>query len=206
MNWAHISPPWDQRLARLLVRPLARTSLSPNHVTTLSLLAGLGSGVLYGLGGELGFWGAVMLALAIFIDHADGELARLTGRTSEFGHYYDNVVGGVILVAAFIGMGIGLRGGDFGTWSIAFGISAGISSAIVFGIRLDAGRSDSLVQPSFAGFEIEDVLYLIVPITWLGWLETFLALAGIGTPIYLAFQIWQLRRNGVHALKRGISP
>ncbi|MEK6529729.1 MAG: CDP-alcohol phosphatidyltransferase family protein, partial [candidate division NC10 bacterium] len=36
--------PWDQRLARVLVRPLVGTPIRPNHITTLSLALALGAG------------------------------------------------------------------------------------------------------------------------------------------------------------------
>ena len=34
-------PPYDQRIARVLVGPLARTPVSPNHLTALSLALAL---------------------------------------------------------------------------------------------------------------------------------------------------------------------
>ncbi|MDX1540622.1 MAG: hypothetical protein R3349_04395, partial [Geminicoccaceae bacterium] len=49
-------------------------------------------------------------------------------------------------------------------------------------------------QPRWHGFEIEDVLYLLGPVTWLGGLEPFLLLAGIGAPVYLVHVIWVCRR------------
>mgnify|MGYP004235791125 CR=1 FL=1 len=33
--------PWDQRIARFLVRPLVHTRVTPNHITSLRLLSGL---------------------------------------------------------------------------------------------------------------------------------------------------------------------
>lgn len=85
-GWTNKSPPWDQRIARALVRPLAATPVTPNQVTTLSLLLGVGGAVLLGFGATAAYWGAFLYMLAQFVDHMDGELARLTGQTSEFGH------------------------------------------------------------------------------------------------------------------------
>ena len=49
------------------------------------------------------------------------------------------------------------------------------------------------------GFEIEDTLYAVGPITWVGAMPPFIAAAGIGTPIYLLYAIWEaaghVRRN-----------
>ncbi len=33
-------PPWDQRLARVLVAPLKRTPVHPNHLTTIGVILG----------------------------------------------------------------------------------------------------------------------------------------------------------------------
>ena len=89
-----IDPPWDQRLARHLIRPFAGTRLSPNHVTSISLASGLAAAVFYGLGGHWAHLGAVLFVFSVLADHADGELARMSQRTSRFGHYYDVVAGG----------------------------------------------------------------------------------------------------------------
>ncbi len=45
--------------------------------------------------------------------------------------------------------------------------------------------------PGWAGFELEDGIYLLAPVTWLGWLEPFLVAAGIGATVYL---LWTLGR------------
>ena len=47
-----IEPPWDQRLAKALMRPLIATPITPNQITTLSLAIGLLSALLKGLGGR----------------------------------------------------------------------------------------------------------------------------------------------------------
>ncbi len=50
--------PFDRRLARVVVRPFSRTPLTPNHLTTLSVLAGLGSAALFAAGEPaLAHWG-----------------------------------------------------------------------------------------------------------------------------------------------------
>ena len=35
------NPPWDQRIARVLVRPLARTPLTPNQLTIFTVIVAL---------------------------------------------------------------------------------------------------------------------------------------------------------------------
>ena len=50
-------------------------------------------------------------------------------------------------------------------------------------------------QPSFAGFELEDILYLIAPLTWLGGLPGFFSLCGVGIPAFAAFSVFQWWRT-----------
>ena len=132
--------------------------------------------------------------LSFWLDHADGELARLTGRSSTFGHYYDLAVGGAVLTALFIGMGIGLRDAGLGAWSVELGLAAALATAVIFAVRMAlerrAGKA-ATAQPNLLGFEVEDVMYLVVPVTWLDLLPPFLLLAGIGAPLYALFVVWQ---------------
>ena len=221
------SIPWDQRLARLCVRPFVRSPVTPNQITALSLLVGLAAAWLYARGGAAVHWGAALFVLAAWLDHADGELARLSGRTSSFGHYFDIVAGGIVTVLVFVGMGWGLRqtgisgwagvpwiSGTWipeawipepwipeawipGAWTPALGIAAGGAIAVIYTVRLGMeGRvgKAAVAQPSFLGFEIEDLLYLVAPITWLGWHGPFLLLAGIGAPLFLVWQLWTFGR------------
>ena len=92
--------------------------------------------MLFALGdGQVANWAAFLFMLARFIDHADGELARLTGRSSRFGYYYDTAVGSVSYGALFIGLGTGLTDSALGVWSLPLGAGVGIA---VFGQHLYA--------------------------------------------------------------------
>ena len=189
-----VDPPWDQRLANLLIRPLTHTGVTPNMITTVGLLIGLGAIVCYALGGALVHVGAGLFMAAYVIDHADGELARLTGKTSEFGHYYDLAVDGLVVGGVFVGMGFGLQDQAQAVPSSWLGVIAGIGIALIFVLRLELERRFSKAatqQPNIWGFETQDVLYLIGPITWLGWLEDFLMLAAIGAPLYALWVCWE---------------
>ena len=41
--------PWDQVIARFLVRPLVNTALRPNHITAVTLVMALSAGILFAL-------------------------------------------------------------------------------------------------------------------------------------------------------------
>lgn len=188
---------WDQRLARLLVRPLARTPVTPNHVTTFRLLLGLAACGLFatGMRPEI-LYAAGLFMASNFVDHMDGELARLSGKSSRFGHHYDNACDAFIHVALFVSIGFGLRESWIGGWAPFLGLVAGISVSalfLMFGrIERRAGARQAR-QPQYKGFHLEDVMYFIGPITWCGGLIVLL-LAGVGlTPLYAAWLAWRER-------------
>lgn len=187
--------PWDQKLARILAKPLVRTPVHPNHITTLGLLIGLAAAWLFSLGDrDAANWAAALFVLAAFLDHVDGELARLAEKTSRFGHYYDHVVSGITYTAGFIGIGIGMSDGVLGWWAIPLGFLAGISITLVMSVRLGTEikhGKESIRQRNFAGFQAEDVLYVVGPVTWLGGMMPFLVAAGVGTPLFLIWVIWR---------------
>jgi hypothetical protein len=102
----------------------------------------------------------------------------------------------VIHVALFLGIGFGLRDTGLGAWAVPMGVAASLAVLAIFILRFKVERqtdSATVAQPTFAGFEIEDVMYLIGPIIWLGGLVPFLVLACIGAPAFLVYQVWAAR-------------
>ncbi|MEE9139303.1 MAG: CDP-alcohol phosphatidyltransferase family protein [Alphaproteobacteria bacterium] len=190
--------PWDQRLARVLVKPLVGTWVRPNHLTALSLLAALGAAALFALGSETAAdWAAALFMLAVFIDHTDGELARLTGTTSRFGHYFDYAVGSSNYTLLFVSLGVGLAQGPMGNYALALGLAAGLSNPVIVTLRLTMEKrygKKAVAHPRFAAFELEDFIYLIGPIIWLGGLEYFFLIYGLGTLGYLGWTAWGFLR------------
>lgn len=197
----------DNRIALVIARGLAHTPVSPNAVTTVVLLLGLAAGVLFATGERwLVHLAPVPFMLAMLGDHIDGNLARLTGRGSIFGHYFDHAAMASTYTAMFVGAGIGLTSGWLGDWAIHLGIVAGLSVAAIFslriGVEIKAGK-EYVEQPNFMGFEPEDTLYIVGPVTWLGFLGPFVIAAGIGTPLFLLYVLWQSRRQVADAGRKG---
>ena len=198
--------PWDQRWARLLVKPLARTPVTPNQLTTLTLVLALTGAGLFAAGDPgLAGWAAGLFVLARFLDHVDGELARLKGVASRFGYYYDYVAGAVSYAALFVGIGIGLAAGPLGSWALLLGLAGSASALLSMGLNLGidkalaeskgGGKSDAIGYPGYAGFELEDGIYLLAPVTWLGFLSPFFVAAGIGATLYCLWSLWLLWRT-----------
>jgi phosphatidylglycerophosphate synthase len=190
-----MSIPLDQRLARRLVTPLRRTPVTPNQITALSLGLALAAGALFSTGGaQAAAWAAGLFALGRFLDHADGELARLQGRASRFGYYFDYAVGALSSAALFVGIGIGFQHGALGQWSVAVGWAAAVCAliAMALGVGVDSRHGGQAGgYPARWGFELEDGIYLVAPITWLGGLDWFFILAASGQ---MLFCLWMLAR------------
>lgn len=180
--------PYDARLAAWLVTPLIDTAVTPNHLTFVRFVVGSAGAVMFALG-DHPLAAALLVILSNFLDHTDGELARMSGKTSRFGHYFDLASDALVTVGMFVGIGIGLID-TLGARAAWMGGAAGLAVAGIFHLRNIIETRHGKVatkQPRFAGFEAEDVLYLVPVVTLLGGLQAFLQAAAIGAP--LAFVI-----------------
>lgn len=196
------APPWDQRIARVLVKPLINTPVMPNHVTIVSLLTALGGAGLFAFGDPLlANWGAGLFVLARFMDHFDGELARQKGAASRLGYFLDYIAGALSYGSLFFCIGAGLSNGPLGGWAVVLGVSGTVCAILAMFINLDIdkvldgdgdGDGDAVGYPGYAGFELEDGIYLLAPITWLGYLQPFFIAAGVGATIYCLWSLWRL--------------
>lgn len=181
------------------MRRLASTTVTPNQLTTARLLAGLAAAAAFAAGSRAGdVAGAVLFILALLLDRADGDLARLTGKTSRFGHRYDLWSDGACNALAFVGIGIGLSGGALGAWAVPLGCLAGGAVAAILLLVLwveAAGGARAGEVAGFAGVDPDDAV-LAVPIALLlGWNEALLLAAAIGAPAFALLMLWLLRRR-----------
>lgn len=191
---------WIHRIVTVGVRPIVNSPVTPNHLTTLRLITGLAAAGFYGIGELLYFnLGSGLFILSMLLDRADGVLARLSGKTSEWGHKYDLISDVISNVAIFIGLGFGLRNGMFGIWAIPMGILAGFAVAAVFSvvIRLENEHGAGAgALSSVANFDADDAM-AVIPITvLLGWNEWLLIAATIGAPVFALFFLWHFRKRG----------
>lgn len=103
--------------------------ISPIGLTVLGGIVGVIAGILM-YQPSLGVFGFALLVLHSVIDSADGQLARLTNRTSELGRVLDGVGGYATFAAAYlaIAMGVVARGGSSSIFVWALG--AGVCTAL----------------------------------------------------------------------------
>jgi len=82
--------------------------VSPNFWTVVGLVIALSSAVVYGMGIEFGLIiGGILLLVSGFFDMVDGQVARVTGKTSKKGEYLDSMFDKISEVAIFLGILIG---------------------------------------------------------------------------------------------------
>jgi phosphatidylglycerophosphate synthase len=188
--------PWDARLARRLVAPLVHSWVTPNHLTTLRLLVGLAAAAAF-IPGSYGWSNiaALLLVLSNFLDHTDGELARMSGKTSRIGHLYDLASDAVVTILLFIAIGVGVAakpGIDLGLPPAILGLAAGTAIALIFYLRMrieDLSGKAATQQASLGGFETEDVLYLLPLGTLSNALVPMLLAASICAPLYAVWVV-----------------
>jgi archaetidylinositol phosphate synthase len=193
--------PWDARLAHRLVTPLKDSWVTPNHLTTLRLGVGLGAAAAF-TRGSYGWsnLAALLVILSNFLDHTDGELARVSGKTSRIGHLYDIASDAAVTILIFIAIGAGVAavpGLELALSPAMLGTISGTAIALIFFLRMRLeemlGKA-STRQPYFAGFETEDVLYLLPLITLCNATAPFLLIAAICAPLFAVWVAIDYRR------------
>jgi phosphatidylglycerophosphate synthase len=192
-----------------LVTPLKNTRVRPNHLTTVRLGFGIASAVAF-TQGTYGWMnlGALLLVVSNFLDHTDGELARISGKTSRIGHWYDLASDAAVTILLFMSLGVGVgtrTDASLPFPPLALGTVAGITIALIFFLRMrieELGGKAASRQASVGGFETEDVLYLLPLVTVFNGVTPFLIAAAAGAPLFAVWVAFDYRRvlRRVHAL------
>jgi len=190
---------WIHRAARVVARPLVRTPVTPNQVTTLRLAAGVAAAAALAQGeADWRHWGAGIFVLSLFRDRLDGEVARLGGKTSPWGHRYDLFSDALTNALAFLGLGVGLRAGEFGAWAPAMGLIAGLAVAAILWlvVRKEAHHGARAGQlGSAAGFDPDDAMIAVPVLIWLGRSDRLLVAACLGAPVFAIYMALKFRKN-----------
>jgi hypothetical protein len=146
---------WHRPVAGLLVQILERTTITSDQVTFASGIVSLLSGSAMALGAFYGKWwvsiGGVLLFCSIILDCADGQLARVRGKSSIVGRALDGTMDTVAPVAVFCGITCYMLVAEHWphVWVWPLGLAAGGSLAwhvvqydVIKNIYLHATRPD----------------------------------------------------------------
>jgi phosphatidylglycerophosphate synthase len=173
--------------------------VTPNHLTTLRLLTGLAACAALALGDRsTEIWGGAIWVFSAFLDRADGELARISGQTSPWGHTYDYWSDVATSGLFFVAIGIGLRSSMLGWWAIPMGLVAGAAVMATSVIAEELEQRDGLGKKAFSGiggFDADDVFYLFGPVAWLGLLLPLLVGTAIAGTAIALLTWWRLLRT-----------
>ncbi len=201
-----VPPPrtYSHVVARWCILPLLNTWVMPNHLTTLRLLTGFAAAAMFAAGNyKSTCWAGVIFVISAILDRADGELARLSGRTSRIGHWYDLSSDMIVNVLTFIGIGFGVADRLPSPWGPVMGFVSGISVGAIFMVVfcLHSTGSNPIVAFKYPnGFDFDDTLFVIALFAWFDVLVWLLIAGAIGAPLFLIFALWSYRR--VHAGSR----
>ena len=194
---------WTHRIARIFILPLVNTSVRPNHLTAARLVTGVAACVAFAVGSDSwNIWGGCLWIFSIFLDRADGELARASGKASLAGHKFDMICDVSVTSLFFLGVGVGLRdnevfGIELGHWPIGLGAVSGVGVVVaqIFAELIDRSQTnaDEKAYPGIWGFDFDDILYLFALVVWIDWHLYFVLGAAVGAPAfaYLTWYKWR---------------
>src|SRR5262249_50085781 len=131
-------------LAHPLVLVLARLRVPPPVVVAAAGVAGIAAAVQLGRGSLVA--AALLIQLKTLLDNADGQLARLTGRTSAFGRYLDSEVDLLVNGALFAALG-------WATGQAALALAGFLALTSVLSLNFNVERlsRDASAEPEVEG-------------------------------------------------------
>lgn len=188
----------DRSVSIALSRRLIRTRLTPNQITTASLVLGLVGAASLAFAG---YWGRVAGALALcaacILDGCDGEVARLKLSCSPSGAFYDLIADHIGNLAIFVGVIVALCRLRPGTaWMpLAVVLLSGVflSMLIVWRVILKPVRGNAL-PIAFEKVASRDFTYLLLIFVVIQRLHWFAWSAAVGSHAFW-LSLWFYERS-----------
>lgn len=188
---------WSRRLLFPVMRALVKTPVTPNHITLLGFLIGLGAiGCLWQGNYPWTVAGAALFVVAYLTDLLDGMLARLKLQESQWGRWMDYALDNLVHLGIFVGIvrAVYLRKPDetvliLGVLIIAGGVISGCIAAVHM-IQSRGPVNRLLAQVMHRDFSLIVLLAALV-----NRLEWFLWAAAIGINLFWPFTLYLLIRD-----------
>ena len=115
-----------------IVKLLLHSSITPNQITSLSIVVGIISSIMFAVAIPVYFLaGALILELYYVIDAVDGQLARYKKLSSMTGGYFDYVSNYIVHPCVFFCIGLGLVRHSGDILPIVFAFSASVSVSLI---------------------------------------------------------------------------
>jgi len=190
-------------ISRQLTRQILKTPLTPNQITLISFMVGLGSAACFLLGNYgMGVAGGGLLLLSTWIDCTDGEVARLKFLESSLGKQLDIICDNLVHMAVFFSIGWGLYASTGNDLFIILGGLAVLGCLISF-ILL----SPEIVKSKMSANELKpfkeggksitdklanrDFTYFLFFMALIARLDIFLALTAAGSNIFAGYLLYK---------------
>jgi phosphatidylglycerophosphate synthase len=182
---------FDRYLSRRLSVVLVRWGLHPNLITAAATLVGLaGAGLLASIDRPLQVLGALIVIFATVLDGCDGEVARLSLRTSKLGGRLDLIGDNIVNGAVFVAIGTAsLRAHPTPLMQAAVGaalVGLGLATAAGFWYSTWLSRSgrQEAIRDRYESLVSRDFAYLILVLAVLGKLSWFVWAAALGSNLF----------------------
>ncbi|WP_420317675.1 CDP-alcohol phosphatidyltransferase family protein [Ekhidna sp.] len=110
-------------------------NLTPTNVSVISLIIGVIGGALFYYQETLGIalLAGFLIIWAGILDSSDGQLARMTGQSSEIGRQIDGLIDNLVFISCYIGGTLYLIP-QYGYWVILLMIAAGLAHSYKAGL------------------------------------------------------------------------
>jgi len=138
-----------QRIIDAMVRWLAYGHINPNFLTVIGVAINVGCGLLFGWG--YFFSAGIVLIVANLFDMLDGQVARLSGRVTQFGGFLDSSLDRLSDMVIFVGLMVFYaRDTQFHSTLNVFLAGAGLMGSVM--VSYASARAESLIPKCDVGF------------------------------------------------------
>ena len=191
-------------VSRQLTRFFLNTRLTPNQITFLSLLIGLGSALGFSQGTYFwGITGSLLLLVSAWIDCTDGEVARLKFMTSDWGAQFDVLCDNIVHVCVFFAIGLGLYFSTGDPFYMLYGGLAVIGTLIAFALlsRIIVEQKHSAEQGKTLKASLTDLIanrdftYFLLIMACIDHLDIFIILTALGANVFATVLIYKWLRT-----------
>jgi phosphatidylglycerophosphate synthase len=181
---------FDRQVSIPLSRQLARTRVTPNQITAVSIVVGLAGAALVASADRAAcFLGTLLLWLSSILDGCDGEVARLKLLSSEAGRLFDLFGDYLVNLSTFAGIAWHVRRTrpdlSLGPLVVLVAVGVVLSGLSAWWLFLrKPGRQSQGLERTLQRFASRDFIYLVIPLAALGRLDWFLYGAAIGAHLF----------------------
>lgn len=189
---------WVSRhFSRQFTRLLIDTPVTPNQITWMHLVVGVGSAWFFYQGTYvLGMIGAVLLMISAWLDNTDGEVARLRFQQSRFGMILDVIGDNVVHWAVFLGIGWGVArtmGNDIYILCGLLSMAGAVMSLWLLRASVFQERGGSEYESSGWADQLanRDFLYFLFVMALVDQLNIFIAITAVGSNVFAGYVFYK---------------